>query len=628
MIKRLSIAAMVVVAVILGACSSFNNRGTVEKPFIGIANTEALSIDSIALTDSSTVVHAVVHYRPKWWVRIAGTSAIVADGQSYQVTSFEGATPDEQIWMPDSGVVHFTMTFPAIPASTRSIDFTEGTPDGWQLWDVDLTGKATADDYLGAMPSNLREIDPDGELPKMEYKFDTTTVRIHVLGYRPGMGDKIGWGINTLHGQFTTTESKPAPIDSTGVAEAKFALSAPAEFFVMRSSEALPILASGITIVAPGETVDLYLNPHYSGLLNMANRDGEELDLSDVIVSRSNGIYPNLSRSNGSQHMQIYSGTFGDYKMDGNAFTDYLLGQYNAVKDSIEADGSLSAATRALLLNELNVEAAVAAANARRTLLTNYYHVNNRRPDDIEKEIPVKLSPENIKAIAALIDFKDPNILLSSSVGGLMNTDFWKEAGVDTGLLDMVSLYAKAYWNADTKGETDVASLDSLRALNAPMADEIAAVADATKARLAAIDYSLITPTPEVAPGKLFDAILAPHRGKVVMVDLWNTWCGPCRASLAQNEPEKSGDLSSDDIVWIYIADESSPIGTYAEKIKEIRGIHYRVNDEQIAALRKQFNVDGIPFYILVDRQGKAAGRPDLRDHNAYKKAILDELAR
>lgn len=628
MIKRLSIAAMVVVAVILGACSSFNNRGTVEKPFIGIANTESLSIDSIALTDSSTVVHAVVHYRPKWWVRIAGTSAIVADGQSYPVTSFEGATPDEQIWMPDSGVVHFTMTFPAIPASTRSIDFTEGTPDGWQLWDVDLTGKATGDDYLAEMPSKLREIDPDGELPKMEYKFDTTTVRIHVAGYRPGMGDKIGWGINTLHGQFTTSEGKPAPIDSTGVAEAKFALSAPAEFFVMRSSEALPILASGITIVAPGETVDLYLNSHYSGMLNMATRDGKELDLSDVIVSRSNGIYPNLSRTNASQRLQLYTGTFGDYKMDGNAFTDYLLGQYNTVKDSIEADGSLSAATRALLFNELNVEAAVAAANARRTLLTNYYHVNNRRPDDIEKEIPVKLSPENIKAIAALIDFNDPNILLSSSVGGLMNTDFWKEAGVDTGLLDMVSLYAKAYWNADTKGETDVASLDSLRALNAPMADEIAAVAEAAKARIAAIDYSLITPTPEVAPGKLFDAILAPHRGKVVMVDLWNTWCGPCRASLAQNEPEKSGDLSSDDIVWIYIADESSPIGKYAEMIKDIRGIHYRLTGEQAKVVHNQFDVDGIPYYILVDRQGKATGRPDLRDHNAYKKAILDKLAR
>ncbi|MDE7236658.1 MAG: thioredoxin family protein, partial [Paramuribaculum sp.] len=85
---------------------------------------------------------------------------------------------------------------------------------------------------------------------------------------------------------------------------------------------------------------------------------------------------------------------------------------------------------------------------------------------------------------------------------------------------------------------------------------------------------------------------------------------------------------ASDDIVWIYIADETSPLDQYASKIKAILRIHYRVSDEQITALRKQFNVDGIPYYILVDRKGKATGRPDLRDHSAFKKAILDEVAR
>ena len=112
------------------------------------------------------------------------------------------------------------------------------------------------------------------------------------------------------------------------------------------------------------------------------------------------------------------------------------------------------------------------------------------------------------------------------------------------------------------------------------------------------------------------------------MVDLWNTWCGPCRAAIKENEPLKDGELSSDDIVWVYIADDSSPIESYLEMIPDIRGIHYRLMPEQISAIRSHFGVDGIPYYILVGRDGKAEGRPDLRDHDKYKKTILDAVAK
>lgn len=625
MIKKQVLLIVSALVLFLSACSDFDNRGTVDKPFIGVANTENLSFEKIELSDSATVLHGVIHFRPHWWVRIAGTSAIVADGVQYPVTSFDSITPDEQIWMPESGVIRFTLTCPPIPADARSIDFTENTPDGWALWDIDLTGTATPDKYMAGLPKSVTGPDPDATLPEVKLAYDTTTVRFHVMGYRPDMGNKIGWGYDSAHGQVVSQDDEPAILDSTGVAEVKIATAVPVSLFIYNSPMSLSF---GSAYVAPGETVDFYINAHSSGMRNMAVRDEVDGGFGDMVRYCSNGSYPITSNWRSSQVLQTHTGEFGDYHMNGDEFTKYLLEQYNAVKDSIECDATLSAATRQMLMNSLRMETALAAVNAKGTLLTNYIYLYDRRPEDFDKEIPVVLSDENFRAVAEVVDFSDPDILLYRDADGLTRNGFWKRAGVDTGLLDMIGLYNQAYEKAERMGEVDPAVLDSLRALSEPLAEEVAAVAVAAKAKLASLDYSLITPTPDVPADKLLEAIIAPHRGKVVMVDLWNTWCGPCRGAIAQNEPQKNGDLASDDIVWIYIADVSSPADQYIKMIKNIRGIHYRVDEDQIAVLRKQFNVDGIPFYILVDRKGKAAGRPDLRDHAKFKKAILDEVAK
>ncbi len=131
---------------------------------------------------------------------------------------------------------------------------------------------------------------------------------------------------------------------------------------------------------------------------------------------------------------------------------------------------------------------------------------------------------------------------------------------------------------------------------------------------------------PSVPGEQLFEEIIGKHKGNVVLVDLWNTWCGPCRGAIAHNEPLKTGELADDDIVWIYIADESSDVNKYADMIKNIKGEHYLVNEQQIQAIRKAFDVDGIPFYILVDREGKAVGHPDFRDKNLLIKGIKEKL--
>ena len=154
-------------------------------------------------------------------------------------------------------------------------------------------------------------------------------------------------------------------------------------------------------------------------------------------------------------------------------------------------------------------------------------------------------------------------------------------------------------------------------------AEACEAIQARVRRELAALEGKVkIEETPDVAPDKLFDAIVAPCKGKVVLVDFWNTWCGPCQAAIKANEPLKTGELKSDDIVWIYLANETSPLVTYKTQIGKIAGKHYRLNEEQWKYLCEKFKVDGIPSYVLVDRDGNSKLRNDLRNHDKLKKTL------
>ncbi len=604
------------VVMALGACSQSGPR-TVE-PFISFANTTSIDIVKAELTDSNTVLHINAHYRPGYWIKIAGDTYLEADGKQYAMIGTEGIEPGSEFWMPESREADFKLFFEPLPFSTKQFDFIEGKdPGAFKLWNVDITGKPLPE-FPDGLPAEFKREPVDGPVPAPRLEIGRTTVNFHLLPYRPEFGDEYFVYLNSMDGG---QEEYSVKFDDKGNGTISFDQYGPAEAFLVNSETHYGYATLNLS---PGETVDCYVDMRKSGSFAMSNRK----DFDTWFSSFHNGYYRDLNLLQGKNHkyygMQLYTGDFADYHMTGQQYKDMVKSLYDALSDSIQA-ADASQMQKEYMKLQLQNQVLKAIADYRYFLGHNYRNVKGDWRSHVPQDsIIAHLDDADFAEVATWFDLSDPRLLMFDNSIGAID---WNKHGVPGDLSRSLNMYSGMIGKA-RDNKLDAADLDSLHTLSDPF---FAAACDSINQRslrecLRLQERANVTPTPDVATDRIFDAIVAPHKGKVVVVDLWNTWCAPCRAALKANEPLKDGELSSEDIVWIYIADESSEQAKYLGMIPDIRGIHYKVTSEQIAAIRDRFSVDGIPYYIFVDREGKAQGRPDFRDHNIYVETIKAAL--
>lgn len=124
------------------------------------------------------------------------------------------------------------------------------------------------------------------------------------------------------------------------------------------------------------------------------------------------------------------------------------------------------------------------------------------------------------------------------------------------------------------------------------------------------------------------DFDLAQEKGKVVVIDFWATWCGPCIKSLPGLVEAMSGFPS--DKVKLIGANQGEG-GEVVKRFLEARKLTLTVAMDGAQSVARQYGVEGIPHTVVVGPDGKVAWvksgfSPD--DHEEIAKTVKSLLAK
>jgi len=100
------------------------------------------------------------------------------------------------------------------------------------------------------------------------------------------------------------------------------------------------------------------------------------------------------------------------------------------------------------------------------------------------------------------------------------------------------------------------------------------------------------------------DFDLAKEKGKVIVLDFWATWCGPCVKSL----PDMIAKMAEFDPSKVrFIAVNQAEPSDQVKAFLETRGWKMEVALDGFQRVGQQFKVEGIPHTVIIDAEGKVA---------------------
>ncbi len=596
---------------LLASCTPENR--VIENPVYTARNNDVIEVSKVSLTDSTTVLDIQATFTPGYWIRIVSNSLLTDNnGNNYPITSSIGIDLDKEFWMPESGEATFQLIFPSLKRGAKTIDFIEGADaaDGFRIWNIQL--KEATQKISIPKEFTQAEVDKNAPLTEPAFIYGPTTIKGKVLGYTKGMPDKITIeDYNPFYGGIMGKEYPETTLEEDGSFSCNLNLLGMTRISLNYAENYIQIWGM------PNETSEVCINmPEITRRKSKIHANkasyGEAIyykgpweSLVKENAKKSTIVY-DTSRELSIPHQELLNTSFEAFKDNEIKIYETIIEKANqsdlsqATKDYIKVeaaarmmsslsmapDNHISLYQRKEMNNKSKAEILAYYDKMKQSIPTDFYHIPDELTDLLNTTTAITTNPypsilrvqrTNIKD--GLLNQMKQTLDISDELGGFKPlTDKQKE--------EMKSLpeACQQYLNDANK--------------------ELLATLEANKKK----EGHHVNEVGEVANEKLFESIISKFRGKVLLVDFWATWCGPCRVANKEMKPMKET-LKEKDIVYVYITDETSDRTTWEQMIPDLKGEHFYLTEEQWEYLGNSLEISGVPTYYIIDREGNTAFR-------------------
>ncbi|UKK61870.1 redoxin family protein [Prevotella communis] len=580
-------------------------------------------INQVELKPTETVLHITANYLPHNWIRFDKHSYLqTPDGKKYGITNGlktneqeSDLTPDSLFWMPESGMAQLALHFKPVPLDTKVMDFLESYNDGdFKFWNI-CDGKTKREVVIPEDWKNVKYA-KDETLPAAKIKKGIATIKVKMLGFKKGM--ELDFFMHNLQPLGSNDRfNKVFRFADDGTVKFEVPL-----WLTREVTVGVEGMANANIVIGPDQETNILMkvtSAHqpfvaFKGYMAKTNMDLTKADNEFETLMDEDNTYLKVRECNTSaERLQC--------------LTDIFNQRTEAIKKT-----KYTTAAKDLLYMEAERQFAKWTRNFASTfslygLTANgmVYRGNDHYLEDVEKNKDMLTLP----AGEANYTWKYLN-----EPGSPCSAAFWNTE------LRSYDLRAseKSVFNTDVcliptllRNIKDDASDDVVKEMLTDedcrnVVREYMAEQRRIAQQLGSQEHVFYQKLDNVAPENILQTILDKYKGKAVLIDIWATWCGPCKAGHAAMKPWKK-ELKGKNIQFVYITSPTSPLATWQEMIKDIDGDHYYLTKEQYNYILDKYESQGIPTYAIYDAQGnqtfKNIGFPGLKPFKVAVDKVL-----